>query len=44
MPRVPSSNSSSSFAMADGRPETLAMPSPHSTTAPTSSVEAVPGS
>src|SRR5512146_740912 len=37
MPRVPFSNSSSSFAMAEGRPSTRAMPSPHSTTVPTSS-------
>ena len=44
MPRVPSSNSSSSFAIADGRPSTLAMPSPHSVTVPTSSVAAAPGS
>src|SRR5215470_14321664 len=43
-PLVPSSNSSSSFAIADGRPSTLAMPSPHSTTVPTSSVAAAPGS
>ena len=43
-PRVPSSNSSSSLAMAEGRPATLAMPSPHSVTVPTSSAEAVPGS
>src|SRR5215467_6450274 len=43
-PRVPSSNSSSSFAIAEGRPSTLAMPSPASTTVPTSSVAAAPGS
>ena len=42
-PRVPSSNSSSSFAMAEGRPETRAMPSPHSATVPTSSAEAASG-
>ena len=37
MPRVPFSNSSSSFAIADGRPSTRAMPSPEVTTVPTSS-------
>ena len=37
MPSVPSSNSSSSLAMAEGRPETRAMPSPASATVPTSS-------
>ncbi len=37
MPRTPFSNSSSSFAMAEGRPSTRAMPSPHSVTVPTSS-------
>jgi hypothetical protein len=43
-PRVPSSNSSSSLAMAEGRPATRAMPSPHSVTVPTSSAAEVPGS
>ena len=43
-PRVPSSNSSSSLAMAEGRPSTRAMPSPHSATVPTSSVAAASGS
>src|SRR6202035_982494 len=37
MPRTPFSNSRSSFAMAEGRPSTRAMPSPHSVTVPTSS-------
>ena len=37
MPRVPFSNSSSSLAIADGRPSTRAMPSPEVTTVPTSS-------
>ena len=37
MPRTPPENSSSSFAMVEGRPSTLAMPSPVSTTRPTSS-------
>src|SRR5712691_5022195 len=43
-PRVPSSNSSSSLAMVEGRPSTRAMPSPHSMTVPTSSLEAASGS
>jgi len=43
-PRVPSSNSSSSLAMAEGSPSTRAMPSPVSVTVPTSSREAVSGS
>ena len=37
-------NSSSSFAMAEGSPSTRAMPSPHSATMPTSSLEAPSGS
>src|SRR5258705_12335836 len=36
-PSVPSSNSSSSLAMVDGRPSTRAIPSPASVTVPTSS-------
>ena len=40
MPSVPPSNSSSSLAIALGRPSTWAMPSPVSTTTPTSSREA----
>ncbi len=43
-PRVPSSNSSSSLAMAEGSPSTRAIPSPHSVTVPTSSREADSGS
>src|SRR3954452_7303848 len=43
MPRVPSSNSSSSLAMADGRPATRAMPSAHCATVPTSSLLAASG-
>ena len=43
MPRVPSSNSSSSLAMAEGRPETRAMPSAHWATVPTSSLLAADG-
>src|SRR4051812_14039831 len=42
-PRVPSSNFSSSLAMAEGRPSTLAMPSPAKVTVPTSSREAASG-
>ena len=41
---MPSSNSSSSFAMAEGSPSTRAMPSPHSVTVPTSSRSAPAGS
>src|SRR5215469_2481868 len=37
MPRIPFSNSRSSFAMAEGSPSTRAMPSPASTTVPISS-------
>ena len=44
MPRTPFSNSSSSLAMAEGRPSTRAMPSPHSVTMPISSREALSGS
>ena len=44
MPRTPFSNSSSSLAMAEGRPSTRAMPSPHSVTVPTSSRAAPAGS
>src|SRR5437867_380893 len=43
-PRTPFSNSSSSLAMAEGRPSTRAMPSPHSMTVPTSSRAAPSGS
>ena len=43
MPRVPSSNSSSSLAIAEGRPATRAMPSAHSATVPTSSRLAADG-
>src|SRR6185312_13135106 len=43
-PRTPFSNSSSSLAMAEGRPSTRAMPSPHSMTVPISSREAPSGS
>ncbi len=43
-PRTPFSNSSSSLAMADGRPSTRAMPSPHSITVPISSRAAPSGS
>ena len=43
-PLTPFSNSSSSLAMAEGRPSTRAMPSPHSTTVPTSSRSAPAGS
>src|SRR6478609_204490 len=43
MPRVPSSNSSSSLAIAEGRPLTRAMPSPACATVPTSSLEAASG-
>src|SRR5215212_3560708 len=43
MPRVPSSNSSSSFAIADGRPVTRAIPSAHWATVPTSSLLAASG-
>ena len=43
MPSVPSSNSSSSLAIAEGRPLTRAMPSPASATVPTSSRLAVSG-
>ena len=43
MPWVPSSNSSSSLAMAEGRPLTRAMPSPASATLPTSSLLAAEG-
>src|SRR3954447_1798741 len=43
MPSVPSSNSSSSFAIADGRPETRAMPLAHWATVPTSSLLAASG-
>ena len=43
MPSVPSSNSSSSLAMAEGRPATRAMPSPASATVPTSSLLAAAG-
>src|ERR1035437_8765164 len=42
-PRMPPGNSSSSFAMAEGSPSTRAMPSPHSATVPTSSLEAASG-
>src|SRR5690606_15640530 len=44
MPRVPSSNSRSSFAIVEGRPETWAMPSAASTTVPISSRAAPSGS
>jgi hypothetical protein len=44
MPRVPSSNSKSSFAMVEGSPSTKAMPSKHSVTVPTSSRVAASGS
>src|SRR5215472_2981784 len=43
-PRVPSSNSSSSLAMADGSPSTRAMPSPASATMPISWVAVPAGS
>ena len=43
MPRVPSSNSSSSLAIAEGRPLTRAMPSPAVATVPTSSLLAASG-
>src|SRR4029079_10322011 len=43
MPSVPSSNSSSSLAIADGRPATRAMPSAHCATVPTSSLLAAAG-
>ena len=43
-PSVPSSNSSSSLVMAEGRPSMCAMPSPASVTCPTSSRPAVSGS
>jgi hypothetical protein len=43
-PRVPSSNTSSSLAMVEGRPSTWAIPSPHSATMPTSSVDVASGS
>jgi hypothetical protein len=43
-PRVPSSNSRSSLAIAEGRPETRAIPSPDSVTVPTSSRAAASGS
>ena len=43
MPSVPSSNSSSSLAIADGRPATRAMPSPAVATVPTSSLAAADG-
>src|SRR5579863_7969326 len=42
-PRVPSGNSSSSFAMAEGSPSTRAMPSPLSMTVPTSSLDGASG-
>ncbi len=42
-PRVPSSNFSSSFAIAEGRPSILAIPSPATVTVPTSSREAASG-
>jgi hypothetical protein len=44
MPRVPSSNFSSSLVIAEGRPSTFAMPSPISVTVPTSSTLAAEGS
>ncbi|CAM5315406.1 hypothetical protein SALBM217S_10190 [Streptomyces griseoloalbus] len=40
---MPSSNFSSSLAMAEGRPSTFAMPSPARVTVPTSSREAASG-
>ena len=43
-PRTPFSNTSSSLAMAEGRPSTRAMPSPHSMTVPISSRAAPSGS
>src|ERR1700691_2556419 len=43
-PRTPFSNTSSSLAMAEGRPSTRAMPSPHSMTVPISSLAAPSGS
>src|SRR5580700_2950496 len=43
-PRTPFSNTSSSLAMAEGRPSTRAMPSPASMTVPTSSRAAPAGS
>ena len=43
-PRMPFSNTSSSLAIAEGRPSTRAMPSPHSMTVPISSREAPSGS
>src|SRR5215469_10861970 len=43
-PRIPPGNSSSSLAIAEGRPSTCAMPSPASVTTPTSCREAPSGS
>ena len=43
MPSVPSSNSRSSLAIAEGSPETRAMPSAHWATVPTSSLLAADG-
>ena len=43
-PRIPPGNSSSSLAIAEGRPSTCAMPSPASATTPTSCREAPSGS
>src|SRR5262245_38413476 len=43
-PRIPPGNSSSSLAIAEGRPSTWAMPSPASATTPTSCREAPSGS
>ena len=43
MPSVPSSNSSSSLAITEGRPLTRAMPSAASATVPTSSLLADSG-
>ena len=40
-PTVPSANSNSSFTLAEGRPDTRAMPSPTSTTRPTCSAPTV---
>src|SRR5689334_23527613 len=43
-PRIPPGNSSSSLAIAEGRPSTCAIPSPQSATVPTSCREASSGS